>query len=87
MTQGDMLESRFTLQPQAASAGARTRLTLSPTPPVECLSTINPLHSSGHDITSPDDIISLVKVVVSAVTIPRCQMAISMAPERGVWSW
>ena len=71
----------FTLQPQAASAGANTRLTLSPTPPVECLSTTSPAHSFGHDSTSPDDIISLVRVTISVLIIPFCQIAISMAPE------
>ncbi len=43
-----------TLQPQAATIGARTKLTLSPTPPVECLSTV--FISSGNDILFPESI-------------------------------
>ena len=35
-------ESIGTKQPQAARIGAKTRLTLSPMPPVECLSTTGP---------------------------------------------
>jgi len=56
--------------PAAASSGQSTRETLSPTPPVECLSALMPsipLRSS----VSPLFIISSVRQSVSASVIPR----------------
>ena len=67
-----------TLKPQAASAGARGSDTLSPTPPVLCLSTTH--HSGGQLSTRPDRVMAEVSWVTSLCTIPRVKMAISSAP-------
>ena len=67
-----------TLTPQAAASGAATSVTLSPTPPVECLSTLIPwiaLRSS----TSPLETIACVSASVSAAVMPRMQTAINQA--------
>jgi hypothetical protein len=67
-----------TLTPHAAASGAAMRVTLSPTPPVECLSTFTPsmpLRSS----TSPLRTIAMVRANVSARVMPRMQTAISHA--------
>lgn len=70
----------LTFIPQAARAGARTRLTLSPTPPVLCLSTTRPSQAAGHDKHSPDLIMAAVKSMVSRSDSPRMKTAISHAP-------
>ena len=70
-----------TLRPAAARAGASTRLTwtqdqsqlllphsfitLSPTPPVLCLSSTRCLHSSGHSRLTPLSTMALVSQAVS----------------------
>jgi len=67
-----------TLTPHAAASGAAIRVTLSPTPPVECLSTLIPgiaLRSS----TSPLATIVWVSASVSAAVMPRMQTAINQA--------
>ena len=67
-----------TLTPQAAARGGPINVTLSPTPPVECLSTLipaMPLRSS----TSPLRTMDCVRASVSAWVIPRTQTAISQA--------
>ena len=69
-----------TFIPQAARAGARIRLTLSPTPPVLCLSTTRLRHSAGQVSTSPDCIMAFVRVMVSWVLKPFRNAAISHAP-------
>ena len=67
-----------TFTPQAATSGTSTRLVVSPTPPVECLSTFTPemgLKSS----MSPEAAISIVRSTVSRSVMPLMAMAISMA--------
>ena len=58
-----------TLTPKLATIGATTRLVLSPTPPVECLSTRKPLISekSKH---SPESRTAKVRAVVSSKFMP-----------------
>ena len=51
--------------PQAAIIGQSTRLVLSPTPPVECLSALTP-GTAERSIVSPDRIIARVMATVSA---------------------
>ena len=65
--------------PQAATSGASARLTLSPTPPVECLSILRP-GTEGKPSTSPESRIASVSVAVSSASIPRQQTAIRNAP-------
>ena len=65
-------------RPQAATIGQRTRLVLSPTPPVECLSALMPsmgLRSS----TSPELTIAVVRSRTSRSSIPFSRMAMHMA--------
>ena len=50
--------------PQAATIGARIRLVLSPTPPVECLSTES-VPNSDRSISSPECAIASVSVAIS----------------------
>ncbi len=64
--------------PTAASSGARTSEMVSPTPPVECLSTTSG-RSAARFQTSPECSISSVSQCVSSALIPRQQMAISIA--------
>ena len=64
--------------PAAATSGATTRVALSPTPPVECLSTFRP----GIDDRSswrPLAAIARVNVDVSASVMPRRRTAINQA--------
>ena len=68
------------LRPQAARAGARTRLVLSPTPPVLCLSTTRCRHLSGQWRTRPDDAMHRVSWTVSSSVMPHSRIAISSAP-------
>ncbi|SKT25455.1 Uncharacterised protein [Mycobacteroides abscessus subsp. abscessus] len=63
-------ESCGTAAPQAATTATSGKLILSPTPPVECLSTVgrdNPDRSSR----SPDARIAAVHAAVSAPFMPR----------------
>ena len=61
----------FTFIPQAARAGARMRLTLSPTPPVLCLSTTLPFHSAGQGPRrSPESLIAPVRHTISSSVSP-----------------
>ena len=64
--------------PQAAIIGHRTKLVLSPTPPVECLSAFTP-EMAERSTVSPERIIAIVIATVSAWSRPRKYMAISMA--------
>ena len=67
-----------TTTPHAAASGPATSVTLSPTPPVECLSTLTP----GIEVrsrTSPLATIASVRASVSAAVMPRMQTAISQA--------
>ncbi len=66
--------------PQAATIGASSRLTLSPTPPVECLSTTGP-GSAARDQSStvPERVIARVSATVSARPMPFRQIAIASA--------
>src|SRR4051812_7730059 len=63
--------------PQAATIGASSRLTLSPTPPVECLSRIR---SPSHASTSPERVIAPVRAIRSVGVMPRHTIAIASAP-------
>ena len=67
-----------TYTPQAAARGARTRLVLSPTPPVECLSALGP-SSSDRSRTSPVRIMDSVRARVSAGVMPRKNTAMAKA--------
>ncbi len=64
--------------PQAAARGPAIRVTLSPTPPVECLSTLKP-GMAERSSTSPLATIACVRANVSACVIPRVTTAISQA--------
>src|SRR5579883_2921129 len=66
--------------PQAATSGARMRLTLSPTPPVECLSRTGPgKPRDAQSSTVPDRAIASVKAAVSRRVMPRKNTAIAKA--------
>ena len=67
-----------TAAPQAAMIGASTRLTLSPTPPVECLSRIG-RPRSGHSRTRPEVVIARVRATHSGAVMPLRQIAIASA--------
>ena len=67
-----------TRSPAAAARGARGREIRSPTPPVECLSTLA-RPTSGKDSTSPVSTITRVRVAVSRADIPRKKTAIRNA--------
>ncbi len=71
-------ESWGTAAPQAATSGARTIETLSPTPPVECLSTVG-RDSPERSSRSPEAIISAVQVASSRAESPWKRIAISSA--------
>ncbi len=62
-------ESFATGTPQAAATGPITMVVLSPTPPVECLSTLIP-GMGDRSISSPDAAIQPVKKAVSCSFIP-----------------
>jgi len=64
--------------PHAATSGARTSETLSPTPPVECLSTFTP-GTPERSATTPERIIVSVRQEVSSGVMPRRKMAMSRA--------
>jgi len=67
-----------TLNPPAATIGARISEVLSPTPPVECLSTFLP-GNSGNVTTSPECSIASVSAAISGRLNPRIHVAISQA--------
>ena len=67
-----------TVPPHAATSGATMRVVVSPTPPVECLSTLIPPRSVK-STTSPECIIAKVRSAVSSAVIPRQQTAIIQA--------
>ena len=58
------------LTPQAATTGAMTSVVLSPTPPVECLSTLIPAMAERSTI-SPERAMTSVSAAVSASVMPR----------------
>ena len=64
--------------PQAATIGPRAILVLSPTPPVECLSTFTPL-IDDKSMTSPLCSMRSVRVTISSLLIPLNKIAISNA--------
>ena len=64
--------------PQDATIGPRTRVVLSPTPPVECLSTFTP-GSEARSMRVPESRMARVSARVSRVSMPRQQMAMSRA--------
>ena len=66
-----------TLTPQAAASGAAMSVTLSPTPPVECLSTTRPNRERSR--RSPEATMLAVNDAVSRASIPRSTMAMSSA--------
>jgi len=67
-----------TATPQAATIGARCIETLSPTPPVECLSALG-IPTADRSATVPDRIIASVSAAVSAGLMPRRYTAIRSA--------
>src|SRR4051794_21308957 len=71
-------DSCGTAAPQAATSGASGRVILSPTPPVECLSTSG-RPTSPSASTSPESIIAWVQRLVSAASIPFRRIAMARA--------
>ena len=71
-------ETIGTMQPQAAANGASSRLTLSPTPPVLCLSTLGP-GMSEKSKRSPELAMARVRSAVSASDSPRHMVAMRNA--------
>jgi hypothetical protein len=67
-----------TASPQAAAMGATRKLVLSPTPPVECLSTAA-LPSRAGEYFSPESRMASVSARVSSSERPRKKAAISQA--------
>ena len=67
-----------TLTPAAAAIGAIIKDVLSPTPPVECLSILNPLNEE-RSIIFPLFSIELVSAAVSSGFIPFNRIAIKRA--------
>ena len=67
-----------TITPAAAAMGAAMRLVLSPTPPVECLSTFMP-GMSLKSTCSPEAIIVSVRALTSRSVIPEKKTAIKKA--------
>ena len=66
-----------TFKPQLANTGTIIKVTLSPTPPVECLSTTIPLYLDKSKV-SPLLIKTSVKLIVSSSLIPFIAIAISI---------
>ena len=66
------------LYPSDAKIGPIINVTLSPTPPVECLSTLKPSIKDRSTI-SPDEIIVLVRLYTSSSVIPLKYTAIKKA--------
>ena len=67
-----------TFTPHAAASGASTSDALSPTPPVECLSTFTP-GMADRSTLMPDRTIADVSHAVSSVVIPLRTMAMRSA--------
>ncbi len=67
-----------TAAPQAATIGASGSVIMSPTPPVECLSTTG-RRSAAKSIRSPVAIIAAVQVLSSAASRPRKTIAMASA--------
>jgi hypothetical protein len=67
-----------TIPPQAATIGASISETLSPTPPVECLSSTGPL-APGQSMTVPESRIASVKATASSGCMPRKNTAMANA--------
>ncbi len=67
-----------TTPPQAATIGASISETLSPTPPVECLSSTGPL-ASGQESTSPESRMVSVRPTRSSIDMPRKKTAMAKA--------
>ena len=63
---------------QQAMSGAKIKVVVSPTPPVECLSALTP-RMADKSIRSPDSAMAMVSSTVSSGDMPWIQMAISMA--------
>jgi hypothetical protein len=63
--------------PQAATSGATTSVVLSPTPPVECLSTTLPKRVRSS--RSPEPTMLAVSAAVSFASMPRQTIAMSSA--------
>src|SRR5262245_3856000 len=73
-----------TKPPHAATIGARIRLTLSPMPPVECLSRTGPPRSAlDQSRTVPDMVMARVSDAHSSRVIPRKYTAIAKA---AIWA-
>ena len=71
-------ESLTTCIPSAAASGATTSVVPSPTPPVECLSTVGP-ESAERSSVSPDATIAAVSAAASAGEKPLMKPAIRKA--------
>jgi len=71
-------ETMGTFTPQAAASGASGRETLSPTPPVECLSTLTP-GMAERSSTSPEWSMASVRARTSASSMPRKKTAMQKA--------
>src|SRR3954469_6891811 len=67
-----------TAAPQEASTGARMSDTLSPTPPVECLSSTG--RSRSHSRTVPESRMARVRATRSSALIPRRNSTMASAP-------
>ncbi len=76
-------EACGTAPPQAITTGTNGMVILSPTPPVECLSTnasgFPPRRRSVKSIRSPESTMAAVQRAISAPVIPRRKIAISSA--------
>ncbi len=73
-------ETIGTWAPQAATSGASIKLTLSPTPPVECLSTIGPCRRArSHCMFVPEFDIARVSATRSWMSMPLKKTAIASA--------
>ena len=57
--------------PHALTIGATTSVVLSPTPPVECLSTVVPETAVLRSSLSPESVMASVRSVVSREFMPR----------------
>ena len=70
-------DSCGTRTPHAATSGASGRVILSPTPPVECLSTIG--RPAGQDSRTPELSMASVHLAISAVSMPLQKIAMASA--------
>jgi hypothetical protein len=75
-------DSFATWQPAAASSGATTRVVVSPTPPVECLSIVGPRRSDRSTV-SPEATSTSVSATASSCVKPRRTPAMSKA---AIWA-